>query len=97
MFSREGDLVFCSDFPGIMEILNIKYDPEECRLFINQYASAPIEQLVHLKECYDNLEYVVNKLKYSVHKWTVCGDLKVIFMLLGQQSGYTKFPCFFCE
>jgi hypothetical protein len=23
--------------------------------------------------------------------------LKVILMLLGQQSGYTKFPCFICE
>ena len=25
------------------------------------------------------------------------GDLKVISMLLGQQSGFTKFPCFLCE
>ena len=27
----------------------------------------------------------------------MCGDLKVISMLLGQQSGYTKFPFFLCE
>ena len=48
-------------------------------------------------ECYANLDLILNKLSYSDHKWTVCGDLKVISMLLGQQSGYTKFPCFLCE
>ena len=35
-------------------------------------------------------------LKYK-ELWTVCGDLKVISMILGQQGGYTKFPCFLCE
>jgi hypothetical protein len=36
-------------------------------------------------------------LKYKEHGWTICGDLKVISMLLGQQAGYTKYPCFLCE
>jgi hypothetical protein len=27
----------------------------------------------------------------------ICGDLEVLSMLLEQQSGYTKYPCFFCE
>jgi hypothetical protein len=27
----------------------------------------------------------------------ISDDLKVLSMLLGQQSGYTKYPCFFCE
>lgn len=31
------------------------------------------------------------------HEWTVCGDLKVLCMLLGQQAGYTKMPCFLCK
>ena len=26
----------------------------------------------------------------------LCGDLKVLSMLLGQQGGYTKYPCFLC-
>ncbi|GFW25148.1 uncharacterized protein TNCV_2262061 [Trichonephila clavipes] len=63
----------------------------------NRYASVPIGHSVHLKECYENLEFILNKLSYSDHKWTICGDLKVISMLLGQQSGYTKFPCFLWE
>ncbi|GFV21245.1 uncharacterized protein TNCV_183961 [Trichonephila clavipes] len=88
------------------------YEPEEWRLFIdsskrslkavllhngNRYASVPVGHSVHLKECYENLEFILNKLSYSDHKWTICGNLKVISMLLGQQSGYTKFPCFLCE
>lgn len=40
---------------------------------------------------------LLQKIKYSDHKWLVCGDLKVIGLLLGQQSGYTKLPCFLCE
>ncbi|GFV32392.1 uncharacterized protein TNCV_1676781 [Trichonephila clavipes] len=88
------------------------YEPEEWRLFIDslkrslkavllhngyRYASVPVGHSVLLKECYENLEFILNKFSYSDHKWTICGDLKVIFMLLGQQSGYTKFPCFLCE
>ena len=26
----------------------------------------------------------------------ICVDLKMINFLLGQQSGYTKYPCFLC-
>ncbi|GFS88360.1 uncharacterized protein TNCV_1751171 [Trichonephila clavipes] len=88
------------------------YEPEEWGLFIdsskrslkavlrhngNRYASVPVGHSVHLKECYENLEFILNKLRYSDHKRNLCGDLKVISMLLGQQIGYTKFPCFLCE
>jgi hypothetical protein len=27
----------------------------------------------------------------------ICGDVKVLCMLLGQQAGYTKYQCFLCE
>jgi hypothetical protein len=29
--------------------------------------------------------------------YPICGDFKVIGLLLGQQRGYTKFPCYLCE
>ncbi|GFX01805.1 uncharacterized protein TNCV_1022081 [Trichonephila clavipes] len=111
-FTQEGDLVFCNNVPAILEIFKIMYEPEEWRLFIdsskrslkavllhngNRYAAVPVGHSVHLKECYENLEFILNKLSYSDHKWTICGDLKVISMLLGQQSGYTKFPYFLWE
>ncbi|GFX46375.1 uncharacterized protein TNCV_238371 [Trichonephila clavipes] len=111
-FTQEGDLVFCNNVPAILEMFKIMYEPKDWRLFTdsskrglkavllhngNRYASVPVGHSVHLKECYENLEFILNKLSYSDHKWTICGDLKVISMLLGQQSGYTKFPCFLCE
>ncbi len=63
----------------------------------NEYASISVRHSVHPKECYENLDFLLNKLSYSDHKWAVCSDLKVISMLLGQQKGYTKFHCFLCE
>ncbi|GFV35888.1 uncharacterized protein TNCV_2866471 [Trichonephila clavipes] len=111
-FTQEGDLVFCNNVPAMLEMFEIMYEPEKWRLLIdsskrslkavllhngNRYASVPVGHSVHSKECYENLEFILNTLSYSDHKWTICGDLKVISMLLGQQSGYTMFPCFLCE
>lgn len=111
-FSKEGDLVYCNNVPGVMASFNVEYVPEDWRLFIdsskrslkavllhngNKYASVPVGHSVHLKETYQNLDVVLNNISYSTHKWMICGDLKVISMLLGQQSGYTKYPCFLCE
>ena len=78
-FSQEGDLAFCSDVPGLMACFKIEYAPDEWRLFIdsskrslkavllhngNKYASMPDGHSVHLKECYENLDLVLNKLSY---------------------------------
>jgi hypothetical protein len=60
-------------------------------------ASVPVGHSVHLKESYDNLSLVLTKLNYKDHGWMICGDLKVLSMLLGQQSRYTKHQCFLCE
>jgi hypothetical protein len=63
----------------------------------NNYASLGIGHSVHLKESYENLELVLTKIGYTANDWMICGDLKVLCMLLGQQAGYTKYPCFMCE
>ena len=31
--------------------------------------------------------------QYSQHNWKICGDLKMISVVLGPQTGYTKHPC----
>lgn len=87
------------------------YKDEDWRLFIdsskrslkgvllhngNTFASIPIAHSTKLKETYANLRIVLDKIKYSEHQWKVCGDLKISSMILGQQSGFTKFPCFLC-
>jgi hypothetical protein len=36
-------------------------------------------------------------INYDKFKWKICGDLKVIALLLGLQQGFTKYCCFICE
>jgi hypothetical protein len=111
-FSQDGDLVYCCNIPGLMQKFSVEYIVNEWRLFIdsskrslkavllhngNNYASLPISHLVHLKESYENLELVLTKIGYKAHYWMICGDLKVLCMLLGQQAGYAKYLCFMCE
>ena len=110
-FSMEDDFVYCKDIPGLLAAMNCTHDPAEWRFFIdsskeslkcvllhngNQFASIPVGHSVVLKESYENLATVLQKIKYDEYNWDICGDLKVIGLLLGQQSGYTKYPCFLC-
>ena len=44
----------------------------------------------------ENTKSLLLHLNYSLHEWLICGDIKVISILLGQQAGYTKYPCFRC-
>lgn len=111
-FNQEESLVYCHNIPDLIKKLGAGYVPGEWRLFIdsskrslkgvlshntNQYAFVPVAHSVYLKETYENLETVLIKIKYEEHGWQLCGDLKIITMLLGQQSGYMKYPCFLCE
>ena len=110
-FSMEETFGHCHNVTGLPQAMGCIYDPEEWRLFIdsckaslkcvllhngNRYASISISHSVHLKETHTNMKMVLTKTKYDEHKWMVCGDLKVLSMLLGQQGGYTKYPCFLC-
>ena len=49
-----------------------------------------------MKETYENMKSILDKIKYAEHEWVICGDLKVLSILLGQQGGNTKYPCFLC-
>lgn len=111
-FSKTESLVYCSDIPGLIAKLGVNYNATEWRIFIdsskrslkavllhngNRYASVPVGHSVQLKETYENMAMLLKNIKYNEHQWLVCGDLKVIGILLGQQGGYTKLPCFLCE
>ncbi|GBO36190.1 hypothetical protein AVEN_125739-1 [Araneus ventricosus] len=95
-----------------LEMYNIQYDLNDCRLFIDgserslkavllhnesKYASVLLGHFGYLKECYENLALILTKLKCKHSVWTIWGDLKLLSMLLGQQAGHTKYPCFLCE
>ena len=44
-----------------------------------------------MKENYESVKLLFGKIKYDEFKWKLCGDLKVVALLLGMQLGYTKF------
>jgi len=87
------------------------YNADEWRLFIhsskqslksvllhngNGHAAVPIGHSVTMSEKYNEIKTVIELLDYNKHNWIICIDLKMVNFLLGQQSGYTKFPCFLC-
>ena len=49
-----------------------------------------------IKEEYGHIKLVLDLLKYNEHNWVICVDLKMVNFLIGQQGGYTKYPCFLC-
>jgi hypothetical protein len=112
-FSQEGPPAYCNNCPGSVDRLGLsQYDPSAWRLFIetserslkavllhngNVFGSAPAAHSVLFKESYEHLETRLFWIKYQAHNWQVCGDFKILSMLLGQQSGYTKYLRFTCE
>ena len=111
-FSLEDGLVFCNDIGSVMEVLGHDFKAHEWRLFIdsskvslkavllhngNKFPSVPLAHSATLKETYDSLEILLEKIKYTEHKWHICSDLKVVSILLGLQGGFTKYGCFLCE
>ena len=111
-FTMEEDFVFCNNIPGLLAEMGLsKYTSDEWRLFIdsskrslkcvllhegNKFACVPIGHSVVVKEHYLNVKMVLNKLGYNEHNWAICVDFKMVNFLLGQQGGYTKYPCFLC-
>jgi len=43
------------------------------------------------------MKILVEAINYGKFKWQICGELKVIALLLGLQQGLTKYCCVICE
>jgi hypothetical protein len=50
-----------------------------------------------MKETYGNISWILGKIVYLDYNWKVCADLKVVALLMGLHSGFTKYCCFICE
>ena len=111
-FEMKETLCYCSNIDKLLQELGIVHHPEEWRLFIdssklslkavllhngNIYPSVPVGHAVHMKETYENLQTLLQQIDYARYEWAICGDLKVICIILGLQTGYTKYCCFLCE
>lgn len=112
LFSHTDSLVYCNNINQLMHFYGIEHDPSQWRLFIdsskrslkgvllhngNVYGSIPIAHSVQMKETFQNMKVLLTSIQYEEYKWLICGDFKVIGILLGQQAGFTKMPCFLCE
>ena len=102
--------MYCTDITGLMTAMGLqRYNSNEWRLYIdsskrslkrvllhngNKLGSLPIAHSTEVKEEYPTIALVMNKIKYDEHKWVICVDLKMVNFLVGQQGGYTKYPCF---
>jgi hypothetical protein len=111
-FTKENNLVFCNDIRNLLKKTGLsECNPSEWRLFIdsskrslkcvllnnsNKYGSIPIGHSTTMKEVYKAFSLVLEKINYQKHQWVICVDLKMVNFLLGQQSGYTKYPCLLC-
>lgn len=110
-WENNNELCVITDIDGLMEKLDIEYEPSEWRLFIdaskaslkavllhngNRKPSIPVAHSVNMRESYENMRILLKAIKYDAYKWKICGDLKIIAILLGMQLGYTKFMCFLC-
>ena len=111
LFSEDGELCYYNDISELISLLFGNYDPNDWRLFIdsskksikgvllhigNILPSVPIAYSTTMKETYHNLRLILEKIRYSEHKWLICADLKVVAILTGLQLGYTKYCCFLC-
>ena len=47
-----------------------------------------------MTDIYETMRQLLDFIKYNDFKWHICGDLKVVALLLGLQSGYTKYMGF---
>ena len=104
-FNMERGLVVCTDIEGLMQKININHNPLDWRLFIDKsklslkavllqngknLSSIPVGHSIHNKESYENMKILMEDINYDKFKWQICGDLKVIALLLRLQQGFTK-------
>ena len=111
-FSKHDEFAFCNNIESLLNEMGVEnYSPDDWRLFIdsskhslicvlldngNEFGSIPIAHSTKAKETYESVKSVLHLISYDHHKWIICVDLKMVCFLLGQQSGFTKYPCFLC-
>jgi hypothetical protein len=110
-FAESESVCYCCDIPGLFDAIGCAFDPADWRLFIdgskyslkaalvhngNALPSLPVAYSAQLSESYDSVRLLLDFFKYSKYNWSLCGDLKVVALLLEMQLGNTKYPCFLC-
>lgn len=110
-FTVVNSICVCIDVDGLMEAIGFVHKVSEWRLFVdssntslkavllhngNEKPSIPIAHAVGMKETYQSMKMILDAVNYKKYEWKIVPDLKVIALLLGLQSGWTKYCCFLC-
>jgi len=105
-FKTMGYFTYCKDIDGLIDAMHMRHSPEQWRLFIdasktslktallhngNKLPSIPVTYAPSTKETYTAVNNIVFEVDYKKYQWEVCGDFKVITVLLGLQAGCTKY------
>lgn len=104
-------ITYCKDINGLFQAIVHPYNATEWRLFIdasveslkavllhigNEFPSVPIAYGTKIPENYETMKTILQLIKYGLHGWRVCCDLKVVGLLTGLKRGYPQHSCFLC-
>lgn len=104
-------ICYCTDIPGLFAEMKQPFIAQEWRLFIdgsktsikavllhngNEKPSIPIAFAIGMKEEFSTMKSILQLIGYDRLKFKIVADLKVIAILMGLQSGYTKYCCYLC-
>ena len=111
-FRGNSGFAFCHNIPDLLkESGRSNRQSNEWRMFIDSskqnlkcvllhndslFGAVSIAHSVCLREENGDEKKLIELFQYDKHNWTICVDLKMVCFLLGQQRGYTKYPCFLC-
>ncbi|GFG31131.1 hypothetical protein Cfor_10720, partial [Coptotermes formosanus] len=97
LYSEENDLVICNNICTVMDVLGHEHKTSDWRLFIdysktslgvvllpngNNFPSVPLAYATNMKETYENMKILLEKIQYDKYCWTICCDLKVTALLM---------------
>ncbi|GFQ73097.1 uncharacterized protein TNCT_321491 [Trichonephila clavata] len=92
LFDKKEHVVACIGVNILMNFMNISYDRNNWRLFIDSFKlnlkavllpngklfpSISINNSVHMKKTYANIKLLLELIKFENHKWQIYHDLKV--------------------
>ena len=96
---------------GLFSAVGINHNPTQWRLFIdsstknlkavllhncNIYSSILLAYSLQMKEDYENVKQLLIKINYAQFKWYVCGDFKMLGILLGLRRVDAQNTLAFC-
>ena len=110
MFQDKSSLVYCNNIAKLIKSMGLEYAATEWRLFIdsssrshsvvlyngNSFSFIPIGHSVQMEEAHNSIDHLLSAVNYQEQKWLICGELKVVELVLGLLDGFKMYNCFPC-